>query len=421
LCCRQKSPDAALSSKRRLASGAASRIGPLLEQRDVAGGTGKLSQWVRNRERSDLRARGCGCYTAFVHPGRPTASPFPPMDGFGKSAIIGESALPVVEERVSRGTFDTVEETVGLGTTRKLVLRLEDGAAVECVVIGIHGRRLDLLRRAAEVLGVGERMWRHPEIARRVKVDVCISTQVGCAVGCRFCASSLLPFGRSLSVRELLGQLETARRTLLPGQRLARVFYAGIGEPLLNYENVSEVVRYLWARHGIASTVNTSGVLPALERLFAERLPVNLIVSLHAPNDRLRAELIPLNHRYPLRDLLRVLAAAPPWMFVELKYLMLRGVNDSIQHADELGALLDGLPILLTLQIYNRIEELTYERSAVETIRVFADRLRGHGIRVGMFNSNIGEGIGAGCGQLRLRDLVRRGRGNSRPDGACPP
>jgi adenine C2-methylase RlmN of 23S rRNA A2503 and tRNA A37 len=341
----------------------------------------------------------------------PTARPaFPPMDGFGKSAAIATSALPVVEERVSRGTFDTLEQAVGFGTTRKLVLRLADGAAVECVVIGIHGRRLDLLRRTAQLVGLGERLWAHPEVARRVKVDVCISTQVGCAVGCRFCASSILPFGRSLTVNELLGEIETARRTLLPGQRLARVFYAGIGEPLLNYDSVSEVVRYLWARHGIASTVNTSGILPALERLLAERLPVNLIVSIHAPNDRLREKLIPLNRRYPLGEIVRLLAQAPPWMFVELKYLMLRGVNDSLEHADELGALLRGLPAVLTLQMYNRIEELPYDRSPADTIRAFATRLRSHGVHVGMFNSNIGEGIGAGCGQLRLRDLVRRNR-----------
>src|SRR5579883_2859720 len=215
-------------------------------------------------------------------------SPYPPMDGFGKSVNIADAALPIVEERVSDGTFDTLERTVGFGSIRKLVLRLDDGAAVECVVIGTHGRRLDRLRRAAALVGLGERIWAQPEVARRVKVDVCISTQVGCAVGCRFCASSLLPFGRSLTVAEMLREIEAARRTLRPGQRLSRVFYAGIGEPLLNYDNVSEVVRYLWARHGIASTVNTSGIIPSLERLFAERLPVNLIVSLHAPNEQLR-------------------------------------------------------------------------------------------------------------------------------------
>lgn len=342
--------------------------------------------------------------------GRQVGSPFPPMDGFGKSAAIAASTLPVVEEHVSQGTFDTLEQAVGFGTTRKLVLRLEDGAAVECVVIGIHSRRLDLARRAAGLVGLGDRLWARPEVASRVKVDACISTQVGCAVGCRFCASSLLPFGRSLSVTELLCQIEAARRTLLPRQRLARIFYAGIGEPLLNYDNVSEVVRYLWARHGIASTVNTSGILPGLERLFAERLPVNLIVSIHAPNDRLRDELIPLNRRYPLGEIVRVLAQAPPWMFVELKYLMLQGVNDSLEHAAELGALLRGLPAVLTLQMYNRIEELPYDRSSADVIRAFAARLRTDGVRVGMFNSNIGEEIGAGCGQLRLRDVVRRSR-----------
>jgi adenine C2-methylase RlmN of 23S rRNA A2503 and tRNA A37 len=339
------------------------------------------------------------------------ASPFPPMDGFGKSAVIATDALPIVEDRVSRGTFDTLEQSVGFGTTRKLVLRLGDGSAVECVVIGIHGRRLDLLRRAAAHVGLERQVWTHSEVARRVKVDVCISTQVGCAVGCRFCASSLLPFGRSLGVGELLGEIETARRTLLPGQRLARVFYAGIGEPLLNYESVSEVVRYLWARHGIASTVNTSGIVPSLERLLSERLPVNLIVSIHAPNDELRTELIPLNKRYPLADITRVLSRVPPWMFVELKYLMLRGVNDSLAHADELARLVRDLPAVLTLQMYNRIDELSYDRSEAETIRGFAARLRAGGVRVEMFNSNIGESIGAGCGQLRLRDLVRKKRG----------
>ena len=98
-------------------------------------------------------------------------------------------------------------------------------------------------------------------------------------------------------------------------------------------------------------------------------------------------------------------------MFVELKYLMLRGVNDSLDQADALGRLVQGLPAVLTLQMYNRIDELPYDRSDAERIRAFAARVRQHGVRVGMFNSNIGEGIGAGCGQLRLRDLVRKRRG----------
>lgn len=345
-------------------------------------------------------------------------SPFPPVDSFGKSATIVDDPLPVVEDRLSDGTFDTLERAVGFGSIRKLVLRLEDGAAVECVVIGTHGPRLDQLRRAAKLVGLGQRVWSLPEVARRVKMDVCVSTQVGCAVGCRFCASSLLPFGRSLTVREMLGEIESARRTLGRGQRFSRVFYAGIGEPLLNYDNVSEVVRYLWARHGIASTVNTSGIIPGLERLFGDRLPVNLIVSLHASNEQLRDELIPINRRYPVVEILRVLSHAPEWMFIELKYLMLRGVNDSLAHADELGALLRGLRAVLTLQVYNRIDELPYDRSDGDTVRAFAARLRAYGIRVGMFNSNIGESIGAGCGQLRLRDLVRRNRKPNPPHGA---
>jgi 23S rRNA (adenine2503-C2)-methyltransferase len=335
-------------------------------------------------------------------------SPFPAMNGFGKSVQIASPPLPVVEDAVSRGSFDTLEARVGFGTTRKLVLRLDDGAAVECVVIGIHSPRLELLRRAAEYVGMGERLLASAPLARRVKADVCISTQVGCAVGCKFCASSLLPFGRNLTLEELLREVETARLTLAKGQRLARVFYAGIGEPLLNYDNVSEMVRYLLARHGIASTINTSGIIPSLERLFAERLPVNLIVSLHGSNDRLREELIPLNKRYPIGEIRRTLLKAPPWMFVEIKYLMLRGVNDSLENAAEVAELVRGLPAVLTLQMYNQIEERSYQRSDYVTVRAFAARLRALGVRVGMFNSNLGEPIEAGCGQLRMRDYQRQ-------------
>jgi 23S rRNA (adenine2503-C2)-methyltransferase len=266
------------------------------------------------------------------------------------------------------------------------------------------------MRRAAAAVKQDGGVEKNPLVRRKTHYDVCISTQVGCAVNCPFCASSLLPFARNLTLEEMLAQIESLRRALPPKARLQRIYYSGIGEPLLNDEVVVETAKYLLARHYIPSTINTSGIIPAMERIMSQRLPVNLIVSIHAPNNELRRKLVPITTSYPLEDIVRVLRGAPRWMFIETKYLMLENVNDSENHAEELADLLDRLNVVVTLQSYNRIQERNYTKSSPQRVQAFADRLRRRGFTVGFLNSNIGEPVEGGCGQMR----VNNARANSK-------
>ncbi len=321
-------------------------------------------------------------------------------------------AFRVLERSRTLGSFDTPEADVSPGSVEKLLLGLDDGNAVEAILIGTFGPRVAkalavdqiVERRAGTSLAA-----RWPLLQRKIRYETCVSTQVGCALDCQFCASSLVPFVRNLTLEEMKREITTVERQIPPGGALRKVIFAGVGEPLMNYDNVAETVRWLAGR-GVASRINTVGVLPHLERMFDERLPVELIISFHAPNDQLRTQLMPVGKGYPLAEICRVLARAPAGMLVEAKYLMLRELNDSLEYADQLAALVAGLPIMVTLQIYNRIPEFTFEASRPEQIRAFAARLRERGVRVGILNSNIGEPVDGGCGQLRARVVAKPSR-----------
>jgi 23S rRNA (adenine2503-C2)-methyltransferase len=300
------------------------------------------------------------------------------------------------------GSFATIEDRTTFGHVRKFAFRLADNATIEGLLIATFSPWIYYLRKSAGMIGQDHGVEWLPPVRRRIHYDVCISTQVGCAVNCPFCASSLLPFMRNLTPEEMLAQLETLRRALPPKARLQRVYYSGIGEPLLNDETVIETARYLLARHYIPSTINTSGIIPAMEKIMSQRLPVNLIVSIHAPNNELRRQLVPITNAYPLEDIVRVLRGAPQWMFIETKYLLLEDVNDSADHAHELADLLDRLNVVITLQSYNHIPERSFTKSSPQRVQAFADTLRERGFKVGFLNSNIGEPVQGGCGQMRM-------------------
>lgn len=316
---------------------------------------------------------------------------------------ISQQTLPIVRAEETLGTFATVEDRATYGHVRKFGLRLQDQRMIEGLLIGTFPAWVHRLRRMGRLLQADRSCEAFRPVRRKIHYDVCISTQVGCAVNCEFCASSLLPFYRSLTLEEMLAQIETLRRALPAGARLQRIFYSGIGEPLLNYDVVAETARYLLARHYIPSTVNTSGIIPAMEKLMAERLPVNLIVSFHAPNNALRQRLIPITRAYPLEEIVRVLRQAPEWMFIEVKYLLLADMNDAPEHAHELADLLAGLEVVVTLQTYNRIPERSFAQAPDDRVRRFARVLRRRGFRVGFLNSNIGEPVAGGCGQMRVQ------------------
>ena len=258
---------------------------------------------------------------------------------------------------------------------------------------------------------------------------LCISSQAGCAVGCRFCSTGHQGFSRNLSTAEIIGQLwfaETRLRGTLglaEGERaISNVVMMGMGEPLQNYAALVPALRVMLDDHGYGLsrrrvTVSTSGVVPMIDRL-RDDCAVALAVSLHAPNDALRDELVPLNRKYPLRELLqactRYLDAAPR-DFITLEYCMLQEVNDTPELAQQLVRLVRGLegdaPALrckLNLIPFNPFPESGLHRSTPQRVAAFADVLRDAGI-VTTVRKTRGDDIAAACGQLagEVQDRTR--------------
>ena len=289
-----------------------------------------------------------------------------------------------------------VSDHVSADGTRKWLIDVGNGNAVETVFI--------------------------PEETRGT---LCVSSQAGCAVNCRFCSTGKQGFSRNLTTGEIIGQLRMAEFALREapagavagkGERvITNVVMMGMGEPLLNYDALVPALRLMLDdnAYGLSRrrvTVSTSGVVPMMDRLGAD-LPVALAVSLHAPNDTLRDELVPLNKKYPLAELMaacrRYLTVAPR-DFVTFEYCMLDGVNDSEAHARELLALTADVPCKFNLIPFNPFPESGLVRSKPERIKRFAQILIDAGI-VTTVRKTRGDDIDAACGQLAgaVKDRTR--------------
>lgn len=260
---------------------------------------------------------------------------------------------------------------------------------------------------------------------------LCISSQAGCTVACPFCSTGYQGFNRNLSAAEIVGQLWHAKRVLEanldsariagttavepPGRVITNVVFMGMGEPLLNYDNVLAAVRILLDdnAYGLSRrrvTVSTSGVVPFIDRL-AQDCPVALAVSLHAPNDALRDRLVPLNRKYPLKELLdacnRYLQHAPR-DFITFEYIMLDGVNDTDQHARELIQIARQVRCKYNLIPFNPFPQSGLRRSSAARVRLFSQILVDAGI-VTTVRKTRGDDIAAACGQLagEVKDRTR--------------
>ena len=249
---------------------------------------------------------------------------------------------------------------------------------------------------------------------------LCISSQVGCALECTFCSTGRQGFNRNLSTAEIIGQLWWANKALGATPKdervISNVVMMGMGEPLANYDNVVTALSIMLDDHGYALsrrrvTVSTSGMVPQMDRL-KEDMPVALAVSLHAPNDAIRNEIVPLTKKYPLKDLMaacqRYLVKAPR-DFVTFEYVMLDGVNDKPEHARELLELVKDVPCKFNLIPFNPFPNSGYNRSSDENIRVFRDILYQAGLVVTVRKTR-GDDIDAACGQLagQVQDKTRR-------------
>ena len=249
---------------------------------------------------------------------------------------------------------------------------------------------------------------------------LCVSSQIGCALECTFCSTGRQGFNRNLSVAEIIGQLWWANRSLgrdPKGERIiSNVVMMGMGEPLANFDNVVTAMRIMLDDHayGLSRrrvTLSTSGIVPAMDRL-REECPVALAVSLHAPDDALRDEIVPINRKYPLRELMaacqRYLERAPR-DFITFEYVMLDGVNDSVAHAHRLMDLVRDVPCKFNLIPFNPFPNSGYQRSKPENLKRFRELLQAAGWVVTTRKTR-GEDIDAACGQLagQVQDKTQR-------------
>ncbi len=278
--------------------------------------------------------------------------------------------------------------------TRKWVLKLDDGNQIETVYI--------------------------PESDRGT---LCVSSQVGCALDCSFCSTGRRGFNRNLTTAEIISQVWLATRLVdeekKPGRKVTNVVLMGMGEPLLNFDNVVKAVHIMMDdfAYGLSKrrvTVSTAGVVPAMDKL-GDVLDSRLAVSLHATNNELRDQLVPINKKYPLEELIpacrRFIDKQNTRTRITFEYVMLDGVNDTDQHARELVRLLKGIPTLMNLIPFNPFKGSGYKTSSAKRVNDFSEILMKSGMTT-VIRRTRGDDIDAACGQLvgKVEDKSRRDR-----------
>jgi 23S rRNA (adenine2503-C2)-methyltransferase len=312
-------------------------------------------------------------------------------DNFGAMTDIAKALRERLAQSATIAVPAVRRDTTAADGTRKWLLDVGTGNAIETVFI--------------------------PETDRGT---LCISSQAGCALECSFCSTGRQGFNRNLTTAEIIGQLWLANRALGRGveadRPITNVVMMGMGEPLANFDNVVAAMQLMLddSAYGLSRrrvTLSTSGLVPAMDRL-REACPVALAVSLHAPNDALRDELVPINRKYPIRELLaacvRYVEKAPR-EFVMFEYVMLDAVNDTVAHARELARLVADVPCKINLIPFNPFPDSGYERSKPEAVERFQDVLVNAHITTTVRRTR-GDDIDAACGQLagEVQDRTRR-------------
>ena len=244
--------------------------------------------------------------------------------------------------------------------------------------------------------------------------SVCLSSQVGCKMGCTFCASSKAGFSRNLSASEILMQMEFITRDMQndkPDFRIGHIVLMGIGEPLDNYENVLQFLRLANEKEGFGISyrnisLSTCGLVPKIDKLSEEGLPITLSVSLHAPTDEIRSRTMPVNDKYPIRELMAACHryTKKTGRRISFEYALIQGVNDSPAHARILGRLLKGMLCHLNLINVNETKENNCKKTTKEALNLFTNELKKCKINVTL-RRTMGADIEAACGQLRRKKM----------------
>lgn len=240
-------------------------------------------------------------------------------------------------------------------------------------------------------------------------LSVCVSSQVGCRMGCGFCASAIGGLYRSLTAGEILNQVLYAQKDI--GERISNIVMMGIGEPLDNFDNVIRFLHNVNHSDGLNIgyrhiSLSTCGLVDKIYRLAGENIPITLSVSLHAPNNEIRNKLMPVNKKYPVEELIKACRkyTAATTRRISFEYSLIAGVNDSLENAHELSILLSGMLCHINLIPVNHVEERSFHKGTAADIRRFCEELN----RLGMnatIRRELGSDISASCGQLRKKLL----------------
>jgi len=297
---------------------------------------------------------------------------------FDQMTNLSKDLRQFLENNGSIDRLDIKQHQISSDGTRKFLFGLPDGVSIETVLM-----------------------------IQDYGMSLCVSSQVGCNMGCSFCASGLKKKQRDLTPGELVAQVLTAEDAALT--KVTHVVVMGTGEPFDNYDNVIRFIRIINEAKGLAIgqrhiTVSTCGIVPRILQYAEEPIRSNLAISLHAPNDELRTRLMKINKCYPLAEIIDACRVyfEKTSRRVTFEYLLLEGVNDTLAHADELSDLIRGLNAYVNLIPYNRVREFAYERTDMTRAMAFFDRLMKRGIAATLRKEQGGD-IDAACGQLRLK------------------
>lgn len=298
---------------------------------------------------------------------------------FDEMTNLPKNLREYLTEHCFLGKIEVVDRAESkLDGTVKFLFGLDDGSCVESVVMKYHHG-----------------------------YSICVSTQVGCRMGCRFCASTIGGLSRNLTSGEILGQVISAQKEL--GIRISNIVLMGIGEPLDNYDHVMTFLHNVNHPDGLNIgyrhiSLSTCGLVDRIRNLAEENLPITLSISIHAPNNRIRDQLMPVNKRYPIEALIDACRfyCDKTGRRITFEYSMIRGKNDLPEHAEELAKRLRGMLCHVNLIPVNPVTERAFDRSGAEQIKTFQDVLERFGIPTTV-RRHLGGDIDASCGQLRRK------------------
>lgn len=308
------------------------------------------------------------------------------VDSFAQMTDLPQALRQRLAEEFSFTRFEIVRALGSSDITQKFLLRLEDGSLIESVLIpaspALYGSRSD-------------------------RTTLCVSTQVGCAYGCKFCASGLDGWKRNLGTPEIVEQILAVERAC--ASRIDNLVFMGMGEPLANYENLLRAIRIINAPWGIGIgarhiTVSTSGLVPQIRLLAEQPLQIRLAVSLHGATDEVRNRIMPVNRKYPLSELFDACRyyTSRKKQRITFEYILIAGVNDGAAEAGELAKRALALEAKINLIPYNAVEGLSWTRPSIAEQERFLAVLRRAGVPATLRREK-GHDIAAACGQLRLQ------------------